>query len=106
MLLAHWPAKLHWNFLKLVVQRLRELDISIVEEVEGKGKDYSMIQGGDVVIFPAFGATAQEMKYFRDKGVNIVDTTCPWVAKVRGAAWIDPHAQAPTHHGSGLAGLI
>lgn len=65
-----------------VNQRLRELDISIVEEEEEKGKDYSNIAGGDVVIFPAFGATAQEMKYFRDKGVQIVDTTCPWVAKV------------------------
>jgi 4-hydroxy-3-methylbut-2-enyl diphosphate reductase IspH len=40
------------------LQRLREMDISIVEEDNGK-KDYSNIQGGDVVIFPAFGATAQ-----------------------------------------------
>lgn len=65
-----------------VNERLKELDVNIVEEQEGKGKDYNNIQGGDVVIFPAFGATAQEMKYFRDKGVQIVDTTCPWVAKV------------------------
>ncbi|KAJ9532703.1 hypothetical protein QJQ45_010786 [Haematococcus lacustris] len=65
-----------------VNERLRELDINIVEETEDKGKDYSSIQKGDVVIFPAFGATAQEMKYFRDKGVQMVDTTCPWVAKV------------------------
>jgi 4-hydroxy-3-methylbut-2-enyl diphosphate reductase IspH len=65
-------------------QRLRELDINIVEEQEGKGKDYSGIESGDVVIFPAFGATAQEMKQFRDQGVQIVDTTCPWVAKVSG----------------------
>jgi 4-hydroxy-3-methylbut-2-enyl diphosphate reductase len=34
------------------------MNISIVEEENGK-KDYSKIQGGDVVIFPAFGATAQ-----------------------------------------------
>jgi len=65
-----------------VNKRLRELDINIIDEEEGKAKDYTNIQGGDVVIFPAFGATAQEMKYFRDKGVNMVDTTCPWVAKV------------------------
>lgn len=63
------------------MQRLTELDINIVHESE-KGKDYNMIEGGDVVIFPAFGATAQEMKCFRDKGVQMVDTTCPWVAKV------------------------
>lgn len=66
------------------VQRLRELDIEIIEEEEGtKGKDYSQIDGGDVVIFPAFGATVQEMKLFRDKGVQMIDTTCPWVTKVR-----------------------
>lgn len=34
------------------------MNIEIVED-EGKGKDYSMIGGGDVVIFPAFGATVQ-----------------------------------------------
>jgi hypothetical protein len=62
---------------------LNELDISIVKETD-KGKDYSGIGSGDVVIFPAFGATVQDMQYFRDMGVNIVDTTCPWVAKVRG----------------------
>jgi hypothetical protein len=64
-------------------QRLRELDINIFED-EAKGKDYSTIKEGDVVIFPAFGATVQEMQLFRDKNVEMVDTTCPWVAKVRG----------------------
>lgn len=64
-------------------QRLRELDIEIFEEDEGAGKDYGRIGEGDVVIFPAFGATVQEMQLFKDKGVKMVDTTCPWVAKVR-----------------------
>ena len=57
------------------------MDVEIVEET-GAGKDFSKISEGDVVIFPAFGATVQEMALFRDKGVQMVDTTCPWVAKV------------------------
>jgi len=59
------------------------MDVNIVKEDKEKGKDYSNIDTGDVVIFPAFGVAANDMKFFRDKGVNIVDTTCPWVAKVR-----------------------
>ena len=73
----------------LHTQRLRELDINIIEEDGAKGKDYSQIGGGDVVIFPAFGATVGELKEFRDKGVQMVDTTCPWVAKVRGGAIVN-----------------
>ena len=65
------------------MQRLREMDIEIIEEgAGGKGKDYSGIGREDVVIFPAFGATVAELVEFRDKGVQMVDTTCPWVAKV------------------------
>lgn len=74
-----------------VNQRLRELDVNIIEEDANKGKDYSNIGGGDVVIFPAFGATVQELKHFRDKGVQMVDTTCPWVAKVWNA--VDTHTK-------------
>jgi hypothetical protein len=66
----------------LCAQRLRELDIEIFEDDDGAGKDYGRIGEGDVVIFPAFGATVQEMQLFKDKGVKMVDTTCPWVAKV------------------------
>lgn len=64
-----------------VNQRLKEMNVEIVEET-GDGKDFSKINQGDVVIFPAFGATVGEMALFRDKGVEMVDTTCPWVAKV------------------------
>jgi len=74
-------------------QRLRELDINIIEEgPSGQAKDYSQIDGGDVVIFPAFGATVGELKEFRDKGVQMVDTTCPWVAKV---SETEPHLGEP-----------
>ena len=53
-------------------QRLRELDIQIYENsTPGQPKDYSSIKDGDVVIFPAFGATVQEMQLFKDKGVQV-----------------------------------
>ena len=58
------------------------MDINIIEDATGAGKDFSGIKGEDVVILPAFGATVQEMQLLNDRGVQIVDTTCPWVAKV------------------------
>ncbi|KAG2445385.1 hypothetical protein HXX76_000007 [Chlamydomonas incerta] len=73
-----------------VNSRLKEMNIEIVED-EGKGKDYSMIGSGDVVIFPAFGATVQELTDFKEKGVQMVDTTCPWVAKVWNS--VDTHTR-------------
>ena len=64
------------------MQRLKEMDINIIEDT-GAGKDFSGIKSEDVVILPAFGASVQEMKMLSEKGVQLVDTTCPWVAKVR-----------------------
>ena len=58
------------------------MDISIIKEQDGV-KDFGGIKSDDVVILPAFGASLQEMMLLSDRGVNIVDTTCPWVAKVR-----------------------
>ncbi len=45
-------------------------------------KEFEHIGKEDVVILPAFGATIQEMQLLDEKGVQIVDTTCPWVSKV------------------------
>jgi len=71
-----------------VNERLDEMNIKFMQGGIGK-KDYSVVQDGDVVILPAFGATIQEMKFLDDKGVQIVDTTCPWVSKVWNA--VDSH---------------
>ena len=57
------------------------MDINIIED-SGDGKDFSGIKSEDVVILPAFGASVQEMKMLSERGVQLVDTTCPWVAKV------------------------
>lgn len=75
----------------IVNQRMREMDIFFVEQ-DGLVKDLSPIQSGDVVILPAFGATLEEMTYLDSLGVQIVDTTCPWVSKVWNT--LDKHKRA------------
>lgn len=74
-----------------VNQRMREMDIFFVPQ-EDLTKDLTGIKSEDVVILPAFGATLEEMTYLNALGVQIVDTTCPWVSKV----WqtLDRHKRA------------
>eukprot|EP00597_Dinobryon_sp_UTEXLB2267_P001260 CAMPEP_0170079072 /NCGR_PEP_ID=MMETSP0019_2-20121128/15547_1 /TAXON_ID=98059 /ORGANISM="Dinobryon sp., Strain UTEXLB2267" /LENGTH=382 /DNA_ID=CAMNT_0010292351 /DNA_START=231 /DNA_END=1379 /DNA_ORIENTATION=+ len=73
-----------------VNERLLEMDVKFMDGK--KGKDYSVVNSGDVVILPAFGATIQEMQLLDEKKVQIVDTTCPWVSKVWNA--VDSHRAA------------
>ncbi|XP_024387278.1 4-hydroxy-3-methylbut-2-enyl diphosphate reductase, chloroplastic isoform X2 [Physcomitrium patens] len=64
-----------------VNQKMTDMGISELSVTEN-GKDFSVVDQGDVVILPAFGASVQEMQILDDKKVQIVDTTCPWVSKV------------------------
>ncbi|MEM7593398.1 MAG: 4-hydroxy-3-methylbut-2-enyl diphosphate reductase [Cyanobacteria bacterium P01_A01_bin.83] len=82
----HFPTDKIWITNEIihnpsVNQRLREMNVGFIEVIEGQ-KDFSVINSGDVVILPAFGASVQEMQLLNDKGCKIVDTTCPWVSKV------------------------
>jgi 4-hydroxy-3-methylbut-2-enyl diphosphate reductase len=47
-------------------------------KVEGA---WEALDAEDVVIVPAFSATVEDMTYLRERGVTVVDTTCPWVIK-------------------------
>lgn len=82
----HFPTEKIWITNEIihnpsVNQRLKEMEVGFIEVVN-KEKDFSVVNSGDVVILPAFGASVQEMQLLNDKGCKIVDTTCPWVSKV------------------------
>ncbi len=82
----HFPTERIWITNEIihnpsVNQRLREMNVQFINLVAGE-KDFSGVDTGDVVILPAFGASVQEMQLLNDRGCTIVDTTCPWVAKV------------------------
>jgi 4-hydroxy-3-methylbut-2-en-1-yl diphosphate reductase len=82
----HFPTQQIWITNEIihnpsVNQRLRDMNVKFIE-VENGLKNFDIIDSGDVVILPAFGASVQEMQLLNDKGCTIVDTTCPWVSKV------------------------
>lgn len=83
---THFPTEKIWITNEIihnpsVNQRLGEMNVGFIELIEGK-KNFSVVESGDVVILPAFGASVQEMQLLNEKGCTIVDTTCPWVSKV------------------------
>lgn len=82
----HFPTERIWITNEIihnpsVNQHLRDMDVGFIAVEKGQ-KDFSVVDSGDVVILPAFGASVQEMQLLNDKGCKIVDTTCPWVSKV------------------------
>ncbi|MUH01483.1 4-hydroxy-3-methylbut-2-enyl diphosphate reductase [Scytonema sp. UIC 10036] len=83
---THFPTEHIWITNEIihnpsVNQRMQEMEVKFIP-VDGTKKDFSVVNSGDVVILPAFGASVQEMQILNDKGCKIVDTTCPWVSKV------------------------
>jgi len=82
----HFPTERIWITNEIihnpsVNQDLRDMQVGFIPLSEGK-KNFSVVDKGDVVILPAFGASVQEMQFLNDLGCKIVDTTCPWVTKV------------------------
>lgn len=75
-----------------VNDRLSEMNVEFIEKLDGGKKRFEAVGDGDVVILPAFGASLEEMDLLDKKGVEIVDTTCPWVSKVWNT--VDKHQKA------------
>eukprot|EP00933_Yihiella_yeosuensis_P015173 TRINITY_DN13328_c1_g1_i1.p1 TRINITY_DN13328_c1_g1~~TRINITY_DN13328_c1_g1_i1.p1 ORF type:complete len:546 (-),score=151.27 TRINITY_DN13328_c1_g1_i1:275-1912(-) len=68
-----------------VNENLGAMGMKFIQARPDGSKDYSDVKKGDVVVLPAFGASIDEMALLKEREVQIVDTTCPWVSKVWGS---------------------
>ncbi len=83
---GHYPNERIWITNEIIHNpsvnaHLRQMNVRFISADKGI-KDFSLVENGDVVILPAFGATVQEMQLLHERGCHIIDTTCPWVSKV------------------------
>ncbi|PCH78598.1 MAG: 4-hydroxy-3-methylbut-2-enyl diphosphate reductase [Planctomycetota bacterium] len=60
---------------------MREMGIKFLKGDRAVDGALEGLDQNDVVIVPAFSAMVEEMEYLKDRGVTVVDTTCPWVIK-------------------------
>ena len=60
-----------------VTERLRELGVSRVDDISG-------VSSGDTVIIRSHGATADEVFRLEELDIEVIDATCPDVAKIHG----------------------
>jgi len=72
----HFPNEQIWITNEIihnpsVNQHLRDMNVGFIPVQEGE-KDFSVVDAGDVVILPAFGASVNEMQLLNDLGCTIV----------------------------------
>ncbi len=60
---------------------MRERGIGFLKGPNAVEGAYQQLSEVDVVIIPAFSAEVEDVEYLKERGVSIVDTTCPWVIK-------------------------
>jgi 4-hydroxy-3-methylbut-2-enyl diphosphate reductase len=82
----HFPNQRVWIVAEIVHnpvvnQNLKNIKIEFIADRAGK-KDFSVVRSDDVVIIPAAGTAVGDMQLLTELGCTIVDTTCPWVARV------------------------
>ncbi len=60
---------------------MRERGIGFLKGEHGVEGAMDQLTSEDVVIVPAFSAEVEDMQALEARGVDLVDTTCPWVIK-------------------------